>query len=51
MKKVISSPNQTFIASKGENSDFLSWEKYYEYSLEGGTLPLSNITTKYKTKY
>ena len=40
---IISSPDKTFIASKGENSDFLSKEKYSVYSLEGGTLPLNYL--------
>ena len=37
---IISSSDNTLIASKGENSDFLSYEKYHRISLEGGTLPL-----------
>ena len=37
---IISSSDNTFVGSKGENSDFLSQEKYHGNSLEGGTLPL-----------
>ena len=40
-EKMMIFPDKTFIASKGENSDFLSKEKYNGYSLEGGTLPLT----------
>ena len=40
---MISSSDNTLIASKGENSDLLSYEKYHGNSLEGGTLPLSSI--------
>ena len=44
MKKIIiSSSDKTVTTSKGENSDFLSLEKYNGYSLEGDTLPLSYI--------
>ena len=45
MKKIIiiSSPDKTFTASKGENSDFPSQEKYNGYSLEGDTLPLKSV--------
>ena len=39
---MISSSDNTLIASKGENSDFLSEEKYHGNSLEGGTLPLTS---------
>ena len=42
-KIIISSPDNTLIASKGENSDFLSYEKYNGNSLGGGTLPLSCV--------
>ena len=42
-KKIISSPDKTVTTSKGENSDFLSWEKYHGYSLEGDTLPLISL--------
>ena len=38
---MISSSDNTLIASKCENNDFLSYEKYHGYSLEGGTLPLT----------
>ena len=38
MKIIISSPDNTFIMSKGENSDFLTYKKYNGYSLEGGIL-------------
>ena len=38
---MISSSDNTSIASKGENSDFLYEKKYHGNSLEGGTLPLT----------
>ena len=40
-KIIILSPDKTFIASKGKNSDFLSQEKYNGYSLEGDALLLN----------
>ena len=40
-KLIISSPDNTFIAFKSENSDYPSKEKYNGHSLEGGTLPLT----------
>ena len=47
-KTIISGPDNTLIASKGESSDFLSQEKYNGNSFEGGILPLSDKCARFR---